>query len=621
MKKKKFFYLDVALLGALIILLAIHYLHLLPSQTDRLFLIIFAGIATLPVIFGALKSLKNKKISIDLLASIALIFSLFAREWTSAVFISLMLTSARIFAYYTEARARRAIQSLLKLKPKTAKIEHRGKFIKISLDQVKKGDLVAVELGEIIPVDGIIEKGEASIDQSSLTGESIPIAKTKGDKVLSSAIVVDGNLEIRAEKIGQETTLEKIIELVEKSQSNKAEISGISEKFTSWYIIITIVGSAILYFFSGNLNLVLSVLLVTCADDIAIAIPLTFLAAIGYAAKRGIIIKGGKYIEGLSKLKIVVVDKTGTLTRGKLKVEEFFTFGGTRPGDALLYAGAISLFSNHPSAKAILNYVKENHIVPSEPENFEEFSGKGASAVWNDKKIVSGKLSFFNEQKIQITQGELKEISKAKEKGLNVTLIAYNGKMICFCALADELRPQTKEAILELKNSGIEKIIMLTGDNEKIAKRIAQSAGISEFHANLLPEDKINYLKKYLNKKYKVAMIGDGVNDAAALALADIGIAMGAIGSDIAIETADIALMKDDLLRVPEIIKLSKYSLSVARQNFWLWGILNTIGLALVFGGFFTPASAAAYNFITDFIPPLNALKLFRLHLKRKVKL
>ncbi len=258
-----------------------------------------------------------------------------------------------------------------------------------------------------------------------------------------------------------------------------------------------------------------------------------------------------------------------------------------------------------------------------EPDDFEEISGQGSRAVWQNKEIISGKLSFLKERKIDISPRDLEQINIAKEKGFNVTLVAYDRHLICAAILADELRPQTKEAILELKKLGIEKIIMLTGDNEKIAQNIAHKLGIDEFHANLLPQDKISYLKKYLNKKYKVAMIGDGVNDAAALALADIGIAMGAIGSDVSIETADIALMKDDLSKVPEIIKLANYCVSVARQNFWIWGILNAVGLAAVFGGdsvgYLAPAGAAAFNFVTDFIPLANSMKLFRLHIKNNL--
>ncbi len=525
------------------------------------FLVGVAIVGFLPVFFSAVKALIHKRLTIDLLASVALTFSLLFREWGSAVFINLMLTSARILASYTEARSRRAIKSLLKFKPHKARIEKNGKLIEIPLNEIKKGDLVVVDLGERIPVDGIVEKGEASIDQSSLTGESIPVAKVKGDQVLSSTIIVSGNLIIKTEKIGKETTLEKIINLIEESQSNKAEINSIADKFTRWYVLITFVGSFILYFYLGNSSLVLAVLLVTCADDIAVAIPLAFLTAIGHAAKRGVIIKGSNFIEGLAKLKVIVVDKTGTLTRGKLKVEKVFAFDEIKQEEVLKLAGIVSLFSNHPAAKAIVNYTKEKRIAIDEPKELKELAGKGAMAIYKNKKIISGKLSFFQELKIKISSHQLGDINKEKEKGLNVTLIGYDGELIGFIALADELRPKTEVAISEFKKLGIEKIVMLTGDNEKIAKRIADKVGISEFHANLLPEDKLKYLKKYLSKDYKLAMIGDGVNDAAALSLADIGIAMGVIGSDVTIESADVALMKDDFSKLPEIIKLLKYTL------------------------------------------------------------
>ncbi len=611
MKKNKFWNFDNILLIVLVIVLLVHYLDSINPELDELFLAAIAILATLPVILSTFRSLKNKKISIDLLASVALTFSLLFREWGSAVFINLMLTSARILASYTEARSRRAIKSLLKFKPHKAKIEKNGKLIEIPLNEIKKGDLVVVDLGERIPVDGIVEKGEASIDQSSLTGESIPVAKVKGDQVLSSTIIVSGNLIIKTEKIGKETTLEKIINLIEESQSNKAEINSIADKFTSWYVLITFVGSFILYFYLGNSSLVLAVLLVTCADDIAVAIPLAFLTAIGHAAKRGVIIKGSNFIEGLAKLKVIVVDKTGTLTRGKLKVEKVFAFDEIKQEEVLKLAGIVSLFSNHPAAKAIVNYTKEKRIAIDEPKELKELAGKGAMAIYKNKKIISGKLSFFQELKIKISSHQLGDINKEKEKGLNVTLIGYDGELIGFIALADELRPKTEVAISEFKKLGIEKIVMLTGDNEKIAKRIADKVGISEFHANLLPEDKLKYLKKYLSKDYKLAMIGDGVNDAAALSLADIGIAMGVIGSDVTIESADVALMKDDFSKLPEIIKLSKYTLKIANQDFWIWGIVNAVGLTLVFAGILTPISAAAFNFITDFIPLANSLRLF----------
>ncbi len=609
---------NIILAVVLIAVLFVHYLGLLSFALDESFSIFIAGIATLPIIFRALISLKNKKVSIDLLAGVALVFSLISKQWISAVFINLMVTSARILANYTEARSRRAVQSLLKLKPEKAKVERNGKLVEIPLSEVKKGDLLVVELGESVPVDGIIEKGEAEIDQSSLTGESMPISKIKGDRVLSSTIVVSGNLVVKAEKIGAETTFEKIIDLVEKSQANKSEIRMLADKFAAWYVGLSFLGSLVLYLFSGNLSLVLAVLLVTCADDIAVAIPLAFLTAIGYAAKKGVIIKGSNFIEGLAKLKVIVVDKTGTLTYGRLKVEEFFDFEPNNHQETLRLAGTVCAFSNHPAAKSIVRYLDEKNINFSNPDTFKEQSGKGGVAFYRDKKITSGKLSFFEELNFKISDSQLNHINEVKERGLNTTLLGIDNKLVGFFALADEMKPKIKETILELKKLGIQKIIMLTGDNEKIAKRISDKAGLDEFHANLLPEDKLKYVKKYLSNDYKVAMIGDGVNDAAALSLADIGIAMGAIGSDSAIEAADIALMKDDFSELTEIIKLSKYTLKISRQDFWIWGAINTLGLILVFGGILAPTSAAAYNFITDFVPLANSLRLFGFRIKRK---
>lgn len=616
--KEKIFTFDNLLFVFLLFTLIFHYSGLIPGNFGNLFLAVLAIIGTLPVVIAAVFSLKTKKLSVSLLASVALIVSIIAKEWTSAVFINLMLTSARILGTYAEARSRKAIKSLLKLRPKKAKIERDGSIVEIPIHEIKKGDLVIVELGESVPVDGIIEKGEASVDQSSLTGESIPVSKSEGDKVLSSTIVVAGNLVIKVEKVGTETTFEKIIELVEQAQANKAEISSISDKFAGWYIGLTFVGAVIIYLFFGNLALVLSVLLVTCADDIAVAIPMAFLTTIGRLAKRGAIIKGSNFIEGLAQAEVVVADKTGTLTKSKLKVENVFSFSQISKEEVLRLAAVASFFSSHPAGKAILKYAEKTGLKVAEPEKFKEEAGRGSIAFYRNKKIVSGRLEFFKELKIKISPHELAAIKEEKEKGFNVTPVASDGEIVGFISLADEIRPEAKEAIAKLKELGIKKIVMLTGDNEKIAQRVAQEIGIEDFHANLLPEDKIEYLKKHLSKNYKTIMIGDGVNDAAALSLADIGVAMGAVGSDAAIEAADVALMKDDFSVLPEIIKSSKHTMGIARQNFWIWGLVNAVGLIFVFSGVFTPVYAAAYNFATDFIPLFNSLRLFGLRIKTR---
>jgi heavy metal translocating P-type ATPase len=575
-------------------------------------LAVISIVATLTVFYSAIQSLKNKKISIDLLASIALAASLFEKEWVAAIFINLMIASARAFIDYVKIKSHSAIESLMKLKPKKVKIVQGGKTTEVPLENVKRGDMVVIELGERIPVDGLIEKGEAMVDQSSLTGESIPALKKKGDMVLSFTTVVSGHLILRAEKVGEETTFEKIIALIEQSQANKAPIYTLIDKFAKWYIVLTIIGSFIVYLFSRDVTLVVALLLVSCADDIAIATPLALMTAITHSAKHGAIIKGGDYLEGLAKIKTIIFDKTGTLTKGKLRIEEIFPFNQKNEKEVLELAVIPSSCSNHPIAHTFINYAKEKNIPINEPEDFEEYGGRGMSAFYKNKKIIIGKLSFFKDLKIRMSQQQLSDIKKAMLKRFNVTLVAYNHELIGFIALVDELRPKIKETMEELKKMGVEKIVMLTGDNELIAQRVAEEIGIDKFHANLLPKDKLEYYKKYSNKKYKVAMVGDGVNDAPVLALSDIGIAMGAIGSDAAIEAADIAMMKDDLSQIPELIKIGRSALKVIRQNLLLWGILNVLGFVLVFLHILNPSGAAAYNFISDFIPIFNSLRLFR---------
>lgn len=596
-------------LDAFIIVLILLSLALIKYE---IVLKIIGIISTIPVIISALVSIKNRRVSIDLLASIALIVSLIEQEWISVAFINLMITSARMFARYVEIKSHSALQGLLKAKPTIATIELNGSVFDIPVEDVKVGDLVVVELGERVPVDGIIEKGEAMIDQSSLTGESIPVLRKQGDKALSFTTVVSGNLTIRVEKVGGETTFEKIVKLIEKSQNNKARIQTLGDSFSKWYIIITLLLAVGIYFYSGNISLVLSLLLVSCADDIAIAIPLALATAITHSAKHGVIVKGGNFIEGFSKIKVMIFDKTGTLTMGKLKVEKVFAFDESTEEEIISLAGTASLLSHHPVSLAIAEFAKSKNSYTPEPESSEELMGKGIIAIKNNEKIISGKIGFLKELGIEINKEETYIINQEMEKGLNITLIAKNNKIMGFLALGDTIRPNLKNIIADIKKMGIEKTVMLTGDNEKIAEKIAKEIGIDEYYANLLPEQKTEHLRGYLNKDYKVAMVGDGVNDAPCIAMADIGIAMGVIGSDSAIESADIAIMKDDLSQIPELMKISKRTLSVIRQDLVLWGIINIIGFCLVINGLLDPAGAAAYNFTTDFIPIMNSLRLFK---------
>lgn len=614
-----FFWFDLVLIAASCSILLLYFLDISKGFDDVALLEIVSLLGLLPVFLSALSALLKRQLTIDLLASIALVFSLLAGEWRSAAFITLMLASARLFARYTGGRARRAIESLLKLRPSKAHVRLADyKIVEVDIGKLKVGDFIVVESGERMAVDGIVESGEADIDQSSLTGESEPVSKTVGDEVFSSTLNISGSLVVKATRVGEDTAFSKVLDLVEKSQTSKSPITSIIDRFAGWYIIASLVGSLLLYLFTKNLSLVLSILLVTCADDLAVAVPLAFTATIGAAARRGIIIKGGNFIEGLTKTKIMIFDKTGTLTEGRPAVQNVVAFNYYSKEELLSFLGAVESESEHPAAKAIENFALKQNIKLPEISDVHESPGYGIQCIINREQIFAGKIKFLESNGIKFSPEEKLLMEEEKFKHRTLTVLGTKGKAVGFVSLSDAVRSTAIRAINELKKMGVERTIMLTGDNEEIAEEIAQKTGITEFKANLLPEDKVKILKTILNPAYKVAMVGDGVNDAAALSLVDIGVSMGAIGSDAAVESSDIVLMKDDLLNIPEVMGLSRYTMKIVKQDLLIWGIVNILGLTLVFLGIIGPSGAAAYNFLTDFLPLLNSLRLFRLNFSRK---
>lgn len=612
--------LNIAIIVFLLLLLTIQYSGVFsPSTLNSLFLV--AGIlTTIPVVVNAVRALARKQISVDLLASIALVVSMIKGEWISVGFINLMITSARIFGEYTDGKAKTAIKSLLKLRPEQVRVKIGDQLVTKQIVEIQIGDIVVVKLGERVPIDGKVVQGEGSIDQSSLTGESLPVEKKVGDSILSSTLVVSGSFFVVTEHIGKDTTFEKIIALVEQAQLKKGSIQTIANTFASWYIIITFVTAITLYLVTQNTNLVLSVLLVTCADDIAIAIPMAFFAAIAYAAKRGIIIKGGNYLEGLTKVTTLVVDKTGTLTKGNIQVQSIRSQNGFTEERTLMYAAIAASMSQHPISKAVVRYANEKHITIPTPQHVDEYPGKGVMVVYEKQHILLGNRKLQEEKNVSITYEQLQQYRKNSNDGFSVLFVSLDSVCIGYIALADEIRPETNHVINTLKKLGVNEIVMLTGDNEHVASRVSRETGVTSYRAELLPEEKVSYIQSRKDKNQYVAMVGDGVNDAAALAVSDIGIAMGSIGTDSAIESADIALMHDNLEKIPEAILIGRHVMRIARQNFLIWGIVNAIGLLLVFGHIIGPSGAAAYNFITDFFPLLNSMRLFRRqHLDRVI--
>lgn len=613
---------EITLIVLFLVTFALYVGGFLPSKFEGQILGIVGFIGFVPVARSAFSSLHERKINVDLLASIALFFSFVTAEWSSMLFINLMLAGARVLEIYTKRRVRLSLESLIKLKPSKARVLRDDKTFEIPLADVRTGDLVVVNLGEQIPVDGTVFSGTATVNQASLTGESIPVLRSFGAPVLSATVVVSGNIIVRAERIGSETTFEKMINLVEASSIAKTRMKTLAEGFSSWYIGIMLVASIVLYLLTWDTRLVLAVVLVVCADDIAIAVPLAYIIAIGTAARRGIIVKSADFLEQAGKITTLIVDKTGTVTLGKLGVAGVKAFNGTPLERVLELSGVISSRSTHPVSVAITEYAKKNGCSCKSPEKFKEVEGRGIVGTdISGKEIVFGRQEFLEEREIIMNDDVQGVVAEWVSKGNNVTLLAFDNKIIGLFALADEVREGVVSAMNALKEAGVKEVVMLTGDNEGVAKSIASILGIDKYYSKLLPEHKVFVLKDHLGKKGQtVAMVGDGVNDAAVLALADVGIAMGGIGSDAAIESADIVLMQDDFEKIVEVQTISKKVSGIVRGNFIIWGVVNAIGLYLVFAHVIGPQGAAAYNFLTDFIPIANSLRLFRYKQRKLVQ-
>jgi heavy metal translocating P-type ATPase len=574
----------------------------------------------LPVVMSAIKSLLHRQLSVDLLAAIALIFSIFSHEWKSAAFINLMLAFARIFEEITSSKAKKTIESLMKYHVEQVRLKIGESVKDVHISAVRPGDLVIVDAGDRMPVDGIVVSGGADIDESSLTGESELVAKKAGDRVYTATFNESGSLVVRTERVGADTTLARMIALIEEASRTKNRAERAADRFTQWYILLSLIAAGTMYALGLSPREILAVLLVVCADDIAVAIPLAFTAAISHMAKRGVIVKGSAAFEQLSKLRYILTDKTGTLTKGKPKVVDVRVYGSFTPHKILEMSLMGASESKHAVSRAIAEYGRSQGVATHTPHELEEMPGQGVKFSRGMDTMLLGRPSFLEQEKIRIPEDALRDIHLEKDAGRGIAVLALNGKLVGLISYNDELRPRVKEVIGNTKSFGVKEWHMLTGDNEHAAAAVAGELGLRHFHANMTPEGKVDFVRRFerSHDPEVVGYIGDGVNDAASLALADVSIAMGGIGADSAIEAADITIMKDNLSRLPEAMRIAQRVISIMRQNFGIWALTNIVGLALVaFGipGFLSPlgpVGAATYNFLTDFIPIGNALRAGR---------
>jgi Cd2+/Zn2+-exporting ATPase/Cu+-exporting ATPase len=511
---------------------------------------------------------------------------------------------------YTTERSREAIKALLKLVPQTARVERDGREIDVQADAVARGEIVLVKPGERIPVDGVVVSGHAVVNQASITGESVPVERAETDRVFAATICELGSLRVRTDRVGRDTTFGQILRLVEEAEAAKAPVQRFADRFTAYYIPVVLAVAALTYVVGGSARAAVATMLVACSCAIAMATPITVLAAVGRSARRGIVIKGGRYLESLAKVDALVMDKTGTLTLGRPAVTDVIGVG-IDEGEALRLAAAVERHSEHPLAEGIVRAAQDRGLAVPEPTGFEVHPGEGVTADVNGELTACGTQKLMRRLGINIDESIVERVSALAEEGKSVALIARRGRLAGMIALADTVRPEVGPALDALRALGVRRLVLLSGDRRQVVETVATPLGL-EFEAELMPADKIAAIQRLQRQGKVVAMVGDGINDAPALAQADVGIAMGIVGSDAAVEAADVALMRDDWLAVPEAVHIGRRAFRTIKQNLWFTAAYNIVGILLAATGWLPPIAAAAAQSLPDVAVMLNSSRLLR---------
>jgi heavy metal translocating P-type ATPase len=573
----------------------------------------------IPIIKGAVVGLVTEfDIKADVLVSIALIASVVIGEIFAAGEVAFIMALGAYLEERTVAKARAGIEKLVHLTPATARVVRDDEETIIPAEQVKQGDILRVLAGETIAVDGTILKGQTSINQSVMTGESLPVDKREGDEVFSGTVNQFGTFDMIAQKVGEDSSLQRMIRLVESADAGKAKIVGIADRWATWIVVIALLSAAITWLVTGEVIRAVTILVVFCPCALVLATPTAIMAGIGNATKYGILVREGDALERLAKVKRIAFDKTGTLTYGKPSVVKVYSIDPSLDESALLkLAAAAELRSEHPLGKAIAaDYRKKNGTLLKQPESFELLAGRGVSARYDDQEILAGNEVLFAEREIMLASDLISQAESAKADGCTVIYLARNQKAAGLIALSDTLRPDAGKTIQAIHGTGTQ-TLLLTGDAQQAASHIAQIAGIDDVQANCLPEHKLGSIRAFQENGEPVCMVGDGINDAPALKIAHVGIAMGGIGSDIAIDAADIVLVGDDIKEIPHLIQLAKKTMRTININLAASMALNFIAIGLAISGILNPVLGALVHNVGSVAVIINSSLLLKW---RKVK-
>lgn len=558
-----------------------------------------------PIFVNVIRAMLKRQIISHTLMTLGVIAALVVGEWVTAAIVVVFMRVGEYVENFTTESARRAVKELTALAPQTARVEQLGQEIEVPIDKVRIGEIVIVRPGEKVPVDGEVVSGQATVDQAAITGESMPVEVSTGSHVFATTIAKLGSLRIKTLRVGADTTFGRVVRLVEEAEANRADVQRFADKFSAYYLPIVAGIAALTFLISRNPLSTAAVLVVACSCSIALATPVAMLASIGGSAKRGLLIKGGKYLETLARADIVLVDKTGTLTLGQPQITDVIPLNGLSTSDILTLAASAERYSEHPLAQAVRNAARTQNITLSNPRNFEAFPGMGVRAEVNDSVVTIGNRRLIPSAESFPVAQEL------EQKGKTLLFLARDDELTAILAASDTLRPEVPSALRELRTLGIKRIELLTGDNERTAAALAEKLNV-EYHSNLLPENKIEIVKEYQAQGHTVVMIGDGVNDAPALAQANIGIAMGAAGTDIAIEAAHITLMREDWALVPEVIRIAHRTMRIIKMNLAFTALYNVVGLTLAAFGFLPPVLAAAAQSLPDIGILTNSARLLQ---------
>jgi Cu+-exporting ATPase len=568
--------------------------------------LIFLVIAGYPIFRNVLRAALRRQVTSHTLMSIGAVAAMAVGEWAAAAVVVFFMRVGDYAEQFTSQRARRALKDLTAIAPQVARIERSDTEVEVPVGEVKVGDIVVVRPGEKIPVDGEVISGHATVDQATITGESLPVEALPGSKVFAATIAQQGALRIRAVHVGADTTFGRVIKLVEEAEAHRADVQRIADRFSAYYLPIVIGVALVTFLLSRNTLATAAVLVVACSCSFAIATPIAMLASVGAAAKRGLLIKGGKYLESLARADVVLLDKTGTLTLGRPQITDILPLNGLSQSELLTLAASTERYSEHPLAAAVRTAATERQLSLHEPEGFEAVPGVGVRAQINGSLVAVGSHRIVSET------ASLNRGKELEAEGKTLLYVTRHGEPMGILAASDILRPEVPAAISCLRALGVRRIELLTGDNERTAASLAEKLGV-EYRANLLPEDKIAVVKDYQARGHVVVMVGDGVNDAPALAQADVGIAMAAAGIDVAIEAAHIALMRDDWQLVPDVFHIARRTMRLVKLNIGFTAVYNLLGLSLAASGLLPLVFAAAAQSLPDLGILANSSRLLRL--------